>query len=338
LRSGKRWRFSSGGPSRAKVSVFEQRSEDVAEVVVDLGDGGAEGGQARLLLERRAQLGLHVRQLVLGDAQLVGAGRGRQRARQVLRVLSEGHHALGHAPHGAHQQPLQAQIDEGGGDQRDDDREREDAVGIVDESHAHGRLVDDDLDDRLRMARRWRDDAQHPVAALEQSVEGIPNQHEEVAFAQVEAGVDGRRHVTAEHELHTVGPPHGDDVGAGLVEQFALELVAHHVVGRGHEREDGGVAGVAALLEKAQAESAGRGRKDQHFAQHHEHHGERQQPRGEATEEGRHARAGSHGRCAAVARSRRCSPAWPPPASVCVFMPRIIRTSAGSAPGAGFAC
>src|SRR5262249_28158610 len=65
------------------------RGQDVAEIVVDLGDGGAERGQARLLLQGGAQLRLHVRKLMLGDTELVGARRGRQRARQILRVLAE---------------------------------------------------------------------------------------------------------------------------------------------------------------------------------------------------------------------------------------------------------
>src|SRR5262249_20211941 len=60
-----------------------------------------------------------------------------------------------------------------------------------------------------------------------------------------------------------------------------------------------------ALLEIAEAEAPGRGREDQHLAQHHEQHGERQQPRGEAAEQARHARAGGHGCCPPEPRRRR---------------------------------
>ena len=50
--------------------------QDVAQIVIDLGDGGAERGEPLLLAQGLAHRLLHRRQLALGQADLVARGSG----------------------------------------------------------------------------------------------------------------------------------------------------------------------------------------------------------------------------------------------------------------------
>ena len=60
--------------------------QHVAQVVIDLAHGQAERREPALLVQQLGQLGLHVRQLALGRADLVAARRWGDDAAGVLRV------------------------------------------------------------------------------------------------------------------------------------------------------------------------------------------------------------------------------------------------------------
>ena len=122
-----------GGIAALAEAVGDQAGggEYVAQVVVHLGDRGAQCRQARLLQQRRAQTLLHVDQLSLGDADLVAALGRRQRSGGIFRVGPEGGHALGNAPHWAHHQKVQTEIHQRGGEHRNDKGQRQNAPGII---------------------------------------------------------------------------------------------------------------------------------------------------------------------------------------------------------------
>ena len=71
---------------------------------------------------------------------------------------------------------------------------------------------------------------------------------------------------------------HDDAVRADMGEEPVGQVLAHHVVGRRLEREDGEMRRVDALLETGQAEARQRRQEDQHLARHHEGDGEDEQP------------------------------------------------------------
>ncbi len=72
------------------------RRQDVAHVVIDLGNGKAELGKALLLLQGSLQFALHTRQMLTGDRQFVLAFRRHQHALGARRLARKFLHALGH--------------------------------------------------------------------------------------------------------------------------------------------------------------------------------------------------------------------------------------------------
>jgi hypothetical protein len=152
--------------STAAVDGAEQGRRDALDLGI-IGIGNAVGDQARrsprcragswlilvtampsaasllFLVQSSAQARLHVNQLAFGDSQSHRcAGLAPEPNARHLRVVAERGHALRDAPHRPHHQPLQAEIDQRRGDQRDDDRQLEDALGVVEHRDAQRLLVD----------------------------------------------------------------------------------------------------------------------------------------------------------------------------------------------------
>jgi hypothetical protein len=98
------------------------------------------------------------------------------------------------------------------------------------------------------------------------------------AFHQIES-----RHVVAGFDVHqgalglvALDQHHGVD--AGIVEQRALDLVGHHVVRRGVERQRGQGAAFDELFEIDHPEAGDRRQEDQDLGRHHRRHDECQNP------------------------------------------------------------
>ena len=115
------------GARRDTVGQEPHRREDVLQIVIDLGDGGTERGEPLFLEQRLAHGFLHHRQLALGLAELVAAPR-----RPMTRVASSGssrnlimpwvRRRIG--PTSSH---CRLTIDQRGSDQRDHERNAEEA-------------------------------------------------------------------------------------------------------------------------------------------------------------------------------------------------------------------
>ena len=301
------------GPAHLRVLALDQAvrhqargGQDVAQVVADLGDAGAERGQAGALPQGAAQALLHLGQLALGDADLVAARRGLDDARGVLGIVAEPGHGLGDAAHGPDHEQVQAQIDEGRGEERNDQRQRQDALRIAEHLAPQRRLLQDHLDQGLAILGRYADDPQDAAAVVHERHEGIADQAEEAGLAQVIAGVDRARGGHHQHQLAGARPGQADRIGAHVVEQLALQVLADHLVRRRLQRQDRQVRGGQAFLEIDQPETADRRRVDQHLGQHHEGDGQQQEPRRQALGQRRQAELlAGHGRILARLR-RKC--------------------------------
>ena len=171
------------------------------EIVVDLGDSDPEGRQARLLLQGGPHALLHLRQLALRITDLVAPVRGANHPVPVLRILPEGAHAGGDPPHGPHQQPMKAEIDQGRGNEGDEERESENPVREGDHGLPQGRLVEHEVDQGFGIPGRGADDPQDPPGRRQQGAEGVANQHDEAGLAQVVSGVDVLGRHVHQHEL-----------------------------------------------------------------------------------------------------------------------------------------
>ena len=87
--------------------------------MVDLGDREPEGCEPALLMQHRHQVALHVGQFALGDADLVAALAGRDDARRAFRVFVEVDEVCRQPPHRPHEQIMQREVDQQGGERRD---------------------------------------------------------------------------------------------------------------------------------------------------------------------------------------------------------------------------
>ena len=110
--------------------------EQVAQIVVDLGDGKAERGEPALLMQHGNEVALHVGQFALGDADLVAALARHDDARRTLRVFVEADQIRGQPPHRPHEQIMQREIDQRRGDARNQRATRAARCGKSDTSPA----------------------------------------------------------------------------------------------------------------------------------------------------------------------------------------------------------
>ena len=150
-------RVRSSSLLRQAVRQQPRRRQDVAQVVVDLVRGRADLGQPRLLAQRGAQLALQVLELAVDDADLVvavdaAAGRCRASSGSRRKATMSADRSCKRPDH----QPAQREIEQGGGEQRDDDRQHQHAHGVVVHRDAHRQLVDHDPDHRAWAAASIR--------------------------------------------------------------------------------------------------------------------------------------------------------------------------------------
>ena len=253
-------------------------------VVVDLGHRRAETGEACLVLQGGAQAVLHGGQPALHLADLVGTAARLDDAGLVLRVVAEAAHVLGQPQHRPDDHEMQAEVDQGRRDQRDEKGEREDALGEGDHLVLHRRLVHDQLDQDGRVLGRGPHHPQDPPPLGAERQEGVADQAEEADIAKVDGlrNLEGR--ATAEHQLAAAAPGQRHALGPDMGQQLDPQVVTEHLVRRGVERQHRQMGGAQALLQIGQAEAADRGCVDQHLGQHHESDGQEKQPDRQARE------------------------------------------------------
>ena len=127
-----------------------RRRQQIAQIVVDLGDREAERGEPALLMQHRHQVALHVGQFALGDADLVAALARHDDPRRAFGVFVEADQARGQPPHRPHEQIMQREIDQPRGQHRDHQRDHQQVAGEPVHRLPQRQLVDHDLDELRR--------------------------------------------------------------------------------------------------------------------------------------------------------------------------------------------
>ena len=133
---------------------------------------------------------------------------------------------------------MQAQVDQGRGEQRDDQRQRQDPVGEGDHLIRHRRLVHDQLDQHGRVRRRGADDTQDRARLSAERQEGVADQAEEADLAQVIGLGDFEGRAAAQHQLAAAAPGQRHALGPDVSQELNSQVVAEHLVGRGVEGQD----------------------------------------------------------------------------------------------------
>ena len=263
------------GQAADAVGEELRRGEEVAQVVVDLRHGEAEIGEMALLAERPLQVALHAGEMLLGDADLVAAAARHDHASGILGLGREGDHVLAEPADGAHDQPVQAEIEQRAGDHRNQRRQPEDAHRIAEHRGAQRPVAHDQLD--LRAAPRNADHAQHVLLPREERAEGVDDVARRVHHAQVGGDVDRRRHVDGRDQPAGGAVADGDRGRADGGEEIVLDL-ARHLDPFGADDDQGRRVGHGqAIRQPARAEIGDRGNVDQHLARHDEEDGEEEE-------------------------------------------------------------
>src|SRR5258706_11635734 len=112
------------------------------------------------LLQRLADLALHGRQDALGLTDFVIALRGYDDAVRVLGLFLKRNHGLRQALHRAHKAEIERGEDQTRRDDRDEERQLEDAARIGEQLLADRRLIDNRFDELTALQPGLADDAQ----------------------------------------------------------------------------------------------------------------------------------------------------------------------------------
>ena len=130
--------------------------QQVAQIVIDLGDRKAKRCEPALLMQHRHQIALHVAEFALGDADLVAALARHDDMRRAFGVFVEADEIRGQPPHRPHEQIMQRQIDQRRGEDRDRQRDQQQVAGKPVHRLAQRLFVDHDLDELRAAGRRVR--------------------------------------------------------------------------------------------------------------------------------------------------------------------------------------
>jgi hypothetical protein len=139
----------------------------------------------------------------------------------------------------------------------------------------------------MRQAHRFAADADIARAVMGHRRQRVPDQREQALFLEVVARHGRARLDGHQGALGLVGLDQHHGIDARVVEQGALDLLGHHVVGRGVERQRRQGAAFDELVEIGHAEAADRGQEEQDLGRHHrgDHHPQdaHRQPEGEVS-------------------------------------------------------
>jgi hypothetical protein len=247
--------------------------------VVDLADSKSELRQPGALGKKLRELELHSSQLAFGRADFVGALRWRDDTGDIFRVLAERLHVARQAQDRLHDEPVEGQINETGGEQRDQQRKAEHVAAAVPHHGAQGSFVHDDLDQIVWILSYPAEHADVAVCRREEDAEGIAEQTElgnqvwNEAFrrlAQVVVGVDFHVVVDRQDKPALAVVTGGDRFDLRRAQQFAADRGWNRAAGEpfGGQRCELGCR--QPLFQPIQAKACQCRHKDQGFGHHHE--------------------------------------------------------------------
>ena len=224
------------GQGRKLVGEKLRRGQQIAQIVIDLGDGEAEGGEPALLMQHRHQVALHVRQFALGNADLVAALARHDDPRRTLGIFVEADQARRQPAHRAHEEIMHGEIDEARGQHRDDQRDHHDVAGEAVHRLPQRQLVGDDLHE-LGGADAGPDDPDGLVAGLqhhpERAGDRLPRRH----VAQVDVVLDGGGQIVAGEQATLLAHLDGDGARIDAFQDLARERIGDHAERRRIEHQ-----------------------------------------------------------------------------------------------------
>jgi hypothetical protein len=193
---------------------------------------------------------------------------------------------------GCTSRPL-SEIDERGGDHRNDDRQPQHIEAVADHGHFQRRFRQHDLDE---VACPHAGLADHPDDAPvrgPEDAERVPDQlHAQgklvadparaFAGAKIEGVIDLRGCVGWQHQATLVAALEGHGAHLRGAQQLGAQLIRQDAPRDRLGSQRGELSGGEAVVQPADAEVGDGGHEDQHLGQHHERDGEEQQLGGQA--------------------------------------------------------
>ena len=265
------------GRGRKLVGEKLRRGQQVAQIVIDLGDREAERGEPALLMQHGGELALHGGELFFRPPDFVAASRFADDARRIFRVGAERDHVAGDARHRPHQQIMQREEHQRRADAGDHQRKDQDVGGDAPHRLGQRRRVQHDLEE-LTLHHRRRSDQTDDVARLgeQQRVERLHDGGPPFDVAHVDVLGDLRGHVVDRQQAPLVAHLDGHRVRADAVEDHLGEALRHHLLGRGVDHQRGGVRRRQPVVEPVQPEVRDPRHIDENFRHRDECDGEKQ--------------------------------------------------------------
>ena len=256
--------------------------QQIAQIVVDLGDREAERGEPALLMQHRHQVALHVGQFALGDADLVAALARHDDPRRAFRVFVEADQARGQPPHRPHEQIMQRQIDQRRGQHRDRQRDQQQIAREAVHRLAQRQLVDHDLDELRAAGRRARPRGSPGCRspAWSRTNRRSPTTPSSSRMSMSWSIAAGRSALASSRRcwpilMATARAPM-------LLEDLPRQRIRDHARGRGIQHQRRGIGRRQPVVEPVHPEIRDRGHVDQHVRDHDQRNGQQQQLAGQA--------------------------------------------------------
>jgi hypothetical protein len=256
--------------------------EDIAQIVLDLGDRQSQRGQPGFLLQKAVKLALHGGELALGGADFVAARGGLQDARRVFRIVAEMDHGGGDALHRPHQDEIEADKDQKRGQQRNEERERQRPGGELKQRRADRVFVRHHHNAAARAEFGHGVDADDPAGRREERADHVLDLLDQIGLAAIIDRLDGRRLGAHKKELVLAAPPQDHGLDAGTGEQLQAQGGGQLLAGGFGEGQNHQLRGMDAVRQQLMVVTRDRGKIDQGDAQHHEQNGEQEEPSGQA--------------------------------------------------------
>ena len=276
-------------PAHALIAVHGQpvrdkmrRGQHIAQIVVDLRHGAAQGSQTLTLMEGLANVRLHAGKLGLGLPDLV-AGTGRpDGACRIGRVMPEVRHGPRQAPHRPDKQVEQCRVDRDAGKDRTDAGIEQQPPGEIVQVLLQGSFANDHIDHFARRAHGFGPNAQQAAGRCKQDINRLGDMPKPGGIAQVAVDQPRLDRTGIEHQLVHAIAHSGHSHGISPAQQGPHLVLAQRPAGCniGCQRSQMGCLG--AVAHPLHAETGGGREIDQQHASKDQPHRDHQQLAGQA--------------------------------------------------------
>ena len=227
-------------------------------------------------MQHRHQVALHVRQFALRDADLVAALARCDDSRRAFRVFVEPDQVCSQPPHRPHEQIMQREIDQQGGEGCDPKRHHQEIARKTIHRLPQRQFVDHGLDE-LPAAGCGPHHADGVVAGLQHGLEGIDDRRPHRQRPHVDVMVDRRRQIGAGEQAALLSHLDRHRAGADAFENLPRQRIRDHARGRCVQHQSCGTGRRDTVVEPVHAEIRDRRHVDHQPGDHDQGNGEQQQ-------------------------------------------------------------